>query len=130
MSGNIEDARQALAAALATLEWRTTTKANPVRNAGLIEVGHARRVTFQSYAAVVADIVVTVWASETDSRQSMSKLYALISPGPGSLWALIDSDAVPLRLAGEISVSNIGPRDAGQHTYIAAELLIPLKVTT
>lgn len=126
---NIEDARLQLAQALSSIGWRATTKTNPVRNAGVIEVGHARRVAQQTYGAVVADIVVTVWVSETDTKNGARKMYELVSPGPHSIWSLIGRADVPLSLGGEVSVSNIGPRELGQNTYLAADLLIPLKVS-
>jgi hypothetical protein len=126
---NIEDARLQLVKALESIGWRATAKTNPVRNAGIAEVGHARRVLFQSYSSVVAEIAVTVWVSETDTKLGARKLYELVSPGTRSIWALLDSDEVPLTLGGEVSVSNIGPRELGQNTYLAADLIIPLKVS-
>jgi hypothetical protein len=126
---NIEDARIALAKAFESIGWRARAKANPVRSAKIVEVGHARRIQFQSYSSAVAEIAVTVWASETDSKNAARDLYELLSPGPRSVWALIDAEDNPLRLGGEVTVSNVGPRDQGQHTYLAADLTIPLKVS-
>lgn len=129
MITNIEDARLALVTAFESIGWRAKSKTNPLRGAAIVEVGHARRVLFQSYSAVVADIVVTVWVSETDTKLGARKLYELVSPGERSVWALLDSDTVPLKLGGEVTVSNIGPRELGQNTYLAADLTIPLKVS-
>jgi hypothetical protein len=133
---NIQQIRVDLAAVLDGIKpegWQVTTETAPDIHTGLIQVGHATTITPLTYRADIAEIAVTLWVNEADATIGVESLYALLSPGEGSIrHTFRDTMTVPgterMIRVGPIVAGNVGPRDEGPTGYLAGDVVIPVRV--
>lgn len=112
--------------------WRVSTDTRVEKVASkLVQIGHARTITPGTYRAFAVVLELTLWVTEDESTGVIGEFYALVSPDAGNILALAhqacrEMDGVSL--AGELSVTDIGPREEGPSGFLAATLTIPLVV--
>lgn len=107
--------------------WRVTLETNAPKHARTVQIGHADRIVPTQFRAYTMTLTLTLWVDEADSNAAIDELYDLLSPGPSSLLAHLAS-ASGFTLDGEIDAGDMGPRDQGATSFLAADIRLSVIV--
>lgn len=107
--------------------WRVTTETRPAIHARTVQIGHADRIVPSAYRSYTMTLTLTLWVDEADANAGVDELYALVSPGPMSLLAYL-ADAEGFTLDGEIDAGDVGLREQGATSFLAADIRLPVIV--
>lgn len=126
---SIQPARLAIQALLELkLEavWAVTTETSPDVHHRLIEIGHPTsiRVDTVSSWTYSAFLPLSVWISEDDDVDAVAEMYALVTPGTGSIFDLLYTSAA-LNVK-TIEVQEMGRRDVGASGFLSAGVVVQL----
>lgn len=145
---NVQQVRRDLAAiidAITPATWRVTIKTFPAFDStGVVQIGHATTIEPRTYRVHAATLAVVLWVNEEEAGGGAEALYELLSPGEMSIWGLLGDRATvtdpvaadrhgavvghELRF-GEITVTDVGPRENGPTGYLAADVTVQVRVT-